>query len=145
MDRLSGGVLALEEGIVATPADTDYVISQGDSLPLMRIPIPPNSAGELIDLTGCTVTFLGRVKGDRSVPPPIIRPIERFAREGDVVAVYVKHDPAQTKLVSTGKSDYLEMEGELEVKDASNDKLTITGAGVPYMKWWIRDDIGDGA
>ena len=130
---------------MATPLDTDFIISQGDSLPDMRIAIPPNSDGQLIDLTDCTVTFLGRPVGARTTPPPIVRPIQSFASETEdgvgVVAVYVHFETTDTKAVSVGASQtYQEMEGELEIADANNDVLTIPSEG--YLTWYIRDDIG---
>lgn len=130
------------------PATGEFVISQGDSLPVMRIAIPANDDGQLIDLTGCTVTFLGRPAGSRTTPPPVIRPIQSFAQEADngvpVVAVYVALTPTDTKAVTVAVTEtYVEMEGELEVIDASLNVLTIPTLG--YLKWWIRDDIGDGA
>ena len=146
---------------MATPAEHDFVISQGDTLPVMRIPIPARD-GQLIDLTGCTVTFLGRVRGDRSVPPPVVRPVESHAVEqataedaaafdieegDDIVAVYVKLETDDTKGVSTPRGqDFAEMSGELEVLTAEGDTLTIAARNPdnPYLTWWVRDDIGDG-
>lgn len=140
---------------MATPADNDFIISQGDSLPLMRIPIPANSAGQLLDLADCHVTFLGRVKGKRDTPPPIIRPIDSYASEthdfGDgavpVIAVYVRFTTTDTK-VPTGKDDYVEMEGEVEIVDLVSEAPIVNVLTIPslgYLRWWIRDDIGDGA
>lgn len=131
-----------------TPAAGEFVISQGDSLPVMRIPIPVNDAGQLIDLSGCTVTFLGRIAGTRTYPPPIIRAIASHAQETDagepVIAVYVHLTTADTKAVSVPSGEvYAQMEGELEVVDGSGDVLTVPT--LDYLTWWIRDDIGDGA
>lgn len=133
---------------MATPAPGEFVISQGDSLPVMRIVVPANSAGQLIDLTGCTVTFLGRPLSSRVLPPPVVRPIQSFAQEtvdgAAAIAVYVALAPTDTRLLAipTGES-YVEMQGELEVVDAAGGVLTIPTLG--YMRWWVRDDIGDGA
>lgn len=156
-------LLAVEERRVATPAENDFVISQGDSLPVMRVVIPPNSAGELIDLTGCTVTFLGRINGTRTYPSPIIRPIESYQSElatendaadfdsldvgDDIVAVYVHLTTDDTKAIAVPVgANYVKMDGELEII-SGDDTLTVPNdiATVPYIKWWIRDDIGDGA
>lgn len=132
---------------MATPADGEFVISQGDSLPIMRILIPANSAQQLIDLTGCTVTFLGRIAGTRNYPPPIVRRIDHFAQEtvdGNlVVVVYVRFTTTDTKAVAvpTGET-YAAMQGELEIVSATGDVLTIPSLG--YLVWWIRDDVGDG-
>lgn len=132
---------------MAEPTTGEFVISQGDSLPVMRIVVPANSDGQLIDLTGCTVTFLGRVAGTQTTPPPISRAIQSFAQETEddasVIAVYVALTTTDTKAVYVGSDDvYAEMEGELEVIDADGKVLTVPTLG--YLKWWIRDDIGDG-
>ncbi len=132
--------------MASTPAATDFVISQGDSLPLMRIPIAVNSQGQLVDLDGCTVTFLGRIYGTRTYPPPIIRPIESYAQEtedGDsVIAVYVHLTTTDTSGIKVpSNADYVQMQGELEIIDADGEVLTIPSIG--YLSWWIRDDVGD--
>jgi hypothetical protein len=114
----------------------------------MRIVVPKNANNQLIDLTGCTVTFLGRPVGTRTAPPPIVRPIENYATEtvsgvGDVIAVYIHFTAADTKAVAVpSSSEYTQMEGELEVVDSDGEVLTIPSLG--YITWFIRDDIGDG-
>lgn len=130
------------------PASGEFVISQGDSLPVMRIVVPANSAGQLIDLTGCTVTFLGRPLGSRILPPPVVRPIQSFAQESvdgtEAICVYVALEPNDTRALAVPvNQSYVEMQGELEVVDAAGGVLTIPTLG--YMRWWVRDDIGDGA
>jgi len=134
--------------MAVTPGASDFVISQGDSLPIMRIPIPANSANELLDLAGCTVTFLGRKHGTNTYPPPIIRLIESYAQETedgeDVIAVYVHLTDDDTKAISVANGQtYTEMEGELEIVDGNGDVLTVPS--LSYIEWYIRDDIGDGA
>ena len=147
---------------MAIPADTDFVITQKDTLPVMRIPIPANSAGQLLDLAGCTVTFLGRVKDTRTFPPPIVRPIESYAEEtatatdaavlgitedDPIIAVYVHLEATDTEGIAVPTTaDFVEMEGELEIVDGDGEVLTIPNdPETPYLKWWVRDDIGDGA
>jgi hypothetical protein len=136
----------------------------------MRVCVPANSQGQLLDLDGCTVTFLGRPKGNRAVPPPIVREMESFQQEtadaddvaalnayysrvgasqrvelGDaLIAAYIHFEEADTKQVTVpGSQTYTEMEGELEIVDGDDE--TLTTPSLDYIKWYIRDDIGDGA
>lgn len=140
------------------PALGDFIISQGDSLPIMRIPIPANSAGQFPDPVANHVTFLGRIAGERKPgPPPFVVPMQSHAMEThdfgagpvQVRAIYVKLTSASTAAIPTGKADYVQMEGELEFRSKSNPSECLTIPNHPlfptYLKWWIRDDIGDGA
>lgn len=133
---------------MTTPTETDFIISQGDTLPVMRVVIPPNSAGQLVDLAGCDVVFHGRPVGVYTSPPQIIRPIQSFAVEVEdgvnVVAAYVKFAATDTATVEMTPGDpYRDMQGELEiVNPTTSDVLTVPTTG--YLTWFIRDDIGDG-
>lgn len=126
---------------MASPTINDFIISQGDSLPVMQITVPRNSVGELVDLTGCTVVFLGRKTGTNS-QPAIVQPIESFEVVNDEVVVFVHFTAAQTRsvLVPPGET-YAEMQGELEITDADGEVLTVPTEN--YIPWFIRDDIGD--
>jgi hypothetical protein len=119
---------------MATPAENDYIISQGDSLPVMRVTLPRNNADELIDLTGCSVTFLGRPVGSSINPPPIVRLIDSYqvvgTGEDAAVVVSVKLTSDDTKKISVKSGEtYQEMQGELEIVDTDDEVLTVPTDG----------------
>ena len=141
------------------PTRLDFVISQGDTKPIMPIHMPPNAAGELIDLTNVkSITFLGRRANERTNPPPIRRAVESHAIEDidgvNTVVCYVHFLASDTKAIPVpAGAMYVEMQGEVKIVDQDDEVYTVFGVDPPNdttvlpsaLSWWIRDDLGDGA